>query len=109
MEKVRLPKEVAEAIDYFRSIGYSNIGIIREVSDPQTSESGRTLKKFLTDDGDYNVLMDALINGFEVEQTPEDKVREHFKRLLEDGKHNEANIIHVTLDDLGIKIEGVNA
>jgi hypothetical protein len=53
----------------------------------------------------------ALYNGYEVEQTPEEKVREYYGKLNQhhDCDWREAMHIKKTLNLLGIKIEGVNA
>ncbi|WEZ21193.1 hypothetical protein P5661_06340 [Bacillus subtilis] len=63
---------------------------------------------------DLMTLATALINGYEVEKTPEEKVREYFEKLWAD--YCDTNEIEIaketiinTLDLLGIKIEGVNA
>jgi hypothetical protein len=69
------------------------------------------------------ILAVALVNGYEVEQTPEDKVRERYSRAVADMRfHREkcqigmekyfdgyTSGIFDCLDDLNIKIEGVNA
>jgi hypothetical protein len=58
----------------------------------------------------------ALYVGYEVEQTPEEKVREYFERSKPVGHHCEMQpgdfkvmAIKHTLNLLGITIEGVNA
>jgi hypothetical protein len=58
----------------------------------------------------------ALYIGWEVEQTPEEKVREYYERSKPTGHHCEMQpgdfkvmAIRHTLNLLGIKIEGVNA
>lgn len=57
----------------------------------------------------------ALYIGYEVEQTPEEKVREYFESLrvshhceIQPEDHKRV-AVRQTLDRLGIKIEGVNA
>ncbi|MGG2979471.1 DUF1642 domain-containing protein [Bacillus licheniformis] len=63
----------------------------------------------------------ALINGYEVKKTPEEKVREYYatnyQRHKQSMPHSKDDIftsgvaegVRNTLDCLGIKIEGVNA
>ncbi|MEC1648233.1 hypothetical protein [Bacillus halotolerans] len=63
---------------------------------------------------DLMTLAAALVNGYEVEKTPEEKVREYFEKLwtcccgTDEIEIAEETIIN-TLNLLGIKIEGVNA
>ncbi|MED1148918.1 hypothetical protein P4T97_06740 [Bacillus paralicheniformis] len=66
-------------------------------------------------------IVAALINGYEVEKTPEEKVREYYAANYQ--RHEQsmprskddfytsgvAEGVRNTLDSLGIKIEGVNA
>ncbi|MDQ0154982.1 hypothetical protein [Robertmurraya andreesenii] len=69
--------------------------------------------------GDEKGLMSALVNGYEIEKTPEDAVKEYFKkceelRLKSTGTEYQiylakSTTIKTTLTFLGIKIEGVNA
>ncbi|MEZ3605418.1 hypothetical protein OB894_01300 [Bacillus subtilis] len=74
-------------------------------------------------DLDLLTLAAALVNGYEVEKTPEEKLREYFEetKRTRDGRHLAGDIegkrfhggalvgICNTLELLGIKIEGVNA
>ncbi|MEG7333299.1 hypothetical protein [Bacillus sp. 0102A] len=71
-------------------------------------------------DLDLMTLAAALVNGYEVEKTPEEKVREYFESLWSDYCDSDDPFIEVacesaraavkeTLNLLGIKIEGVNA
>lgn len=69
---------------------------------------------------DIMTLAAALINGYEVEKTPEEKLREWFEEEREIGdeyynrgeEHRSQDVVQTiidTLDILGINIEGVNA
>ncbi|MCY9372652.1 hypothetical protein [Bacillus haynesii] len=69
---------------------------------------------------DFMTLAAALINGYEVEKTPEEKVREYYEELCDEfdcayWSSDEIKYlckkqaVRETLDKLGIKIEGVNA
>ncbi|MCC8352557.1 hypothetical protein [Bacillus sp. AF23] len=74
-------------------------------------------------DLDIMTLAAALVNGYEVEKTPEEKVREYYEAVRNlreerylagdtEGKRFHAGAlvgIHTTLGIFGIKIEGVNA
>ncbi|KND05332.1 MULTISPECIES: hypothetical protein [Bacillus] len=64
-------------------------------------------------------IVAALINGYEVEKTPEEKVREFYDSFECDSRiypsetyhrcEMSRRVIERTLDCLGMKIEGVNA
>ncbi|MED1923485.1 hypothetical protein [Bacillus velezensis] len=69
---------------------------------------------------DLLTLAAALVNGYEVEATPEDRVREYFAELQEKERAAQSRGVTFsleceregvinTLNLLGIKIEGVNA
>ncbi|ARC58845.1 hypothetical protein CHCC20441_3918 [Bacillus licheniformis] len=59
---------------------------------------------------DIMTLASALINGYEVEKTPEEKVREYYESHGGSPSAEERKAaIRETLYKLGIKIEGVNA
>lgn len=71
-------------------------------------------------DLDTVTIAAALINGYEVEKTPEEKVREYYDELCDKFDHAcwssdeleygcKKQAVRETLDKLGIKIEGVNA
>ncbi|MEC0718978.1 hypothetical protein P8882_01655 [Bacillus haynesii] len=61
-------------------------------------------------DLDLLTLAAALINGYEVEKTPEEKVREYYESYGGSPSAMERKeAVQDTLDLLGIEIEGVNA
>ncbi|MEC1870383.1 hypothetical protein [Bacillus paralicheniformis] len=71
-------------------------------------------------DLDTVTIAAALINGYEVEKTPEEKVREYYEELIRDKRvafdyeeqlsyENMSHAVRETLNRLGMKIEGVNA
>lgn len=105
MEKVKVTKEVAEAIERQLS-RRSRIDIVQSAA-----KTG-----VLTDD-----FARALYIGYEIEKSPENKVREYFDELV--GCEEALELVGTsgaqfrqgwqsvkhTLDLLGIKIEGVNA
>lgn len=116
--RVTLPREVAEAIEYFRKKGYSNSRIMNIALTGGVGAEEITLVGF----EDKDTLMSALVNGYEIEKSPEDKVREYYdsvlNRLYTEGLddqerrsvlESEACGILRTLDLLEIKIPGVNA
>lgn len=118
--KVKIPKDVAGAIVEFRKHykdgaefdlelikreGWIYTDIIRAF----TSESRTNLELYFA----------ALVNGYEVEETPEERILESYHRKMASANNpcssnwknsvGFADGIKFTLNELGIKIEGVNA
>ncbi|QHZ45847.1 hypothetical protein [Bacillus sp. NSP9.1] len=112
IKKPVITKEQAEALEIMRRIGGPDNYILMAACD---GIIGGELA-----DIDIMTLAAALINGYEVEKTPEEKVREWFEEEREIGdeyynrgeEHRSQDVVQTiidTLDILGIKIEGVNA
>ena len=114
-EKVVVTKEVAEAIEYLRGrLDYKFADFMRVSSQGGWS----TVKSSPLNNIEIETLAGAILNGYEIEKSPEEKVREYYDNLIaeDDGTtHGTAlrvtrtRVIIGTLDILGIKIEGVNA
>lgn len=136
MEMVTLPKEVAEAISALREIGWSNVRIASALEHGKASDGSNVgmLRKFAYVDGDNeDLILAALVNGYKVEKTPEEQIRELYEEAEEqireiyeeknDNYHNEnsydkwrkgyyegvLNTVKNILDILGIEVEGINA
>jgi hypothetical protein len=123
-EKVPLPKEVAEAIGSVKEF-YTNAEIIGTiVTDRGCTAYGSQIPTLIEysrkAEGNLDALMSALVNGYEIEKTPEEKVCEFFDYLETQYRENllnrDASKYHLAivtlkrvLNDLGIKIAGVNA
>lgn len=114
MKKIEIPREVAEAIEALRAEKYSNFGIIDlYVNGEYGARYKHTLRKIATDD-----LMTALVVGYVIEKTPEEKREEAYESIRK--QYNNAYYLYDedgdiyrdgiedTLDWLDIKIEGVN-
>jgi len=83
--KPTLPREVAIAIESMRKEGVSNFGIMRISHGAIFESPALTLKRYAFEGehgGTPDLLMSALINGYEVEQSPEDKLREYYNELI---------------------------
>lgn len=122
--KVMVTKEVAEAIEVVKG-KYGIYEALVQVEGAIYSEPEMTIKRWVTvsDGMSYDILAEILVNGYTVEKTPEDKVREYYERCVanrkqaqDDGRgyvieHFDGQAIgaSITLDILGIKISGVNA
>lgn len=118
MTKVKLPREVAEAIEHLRTITHSNHGLISTVEHCDVNPVARTVYGWAfakSGAGSPDLLMQALVNGYEAEKSPEEKVRDYYEpfssqhRRLTSDKYAIGFAIVQTLELLGIKIEGVNA
>lgn len=111
MEKVKLPKHIAEYIEDLL-IDTPKDGFLAGVLGNANSPKYIAIREHFNND--FDTLLAALVLGWEPEQTPEDKVREIFNSVngqingdpYKDGYHR--GIIQ-TLYALGKKIEGVNA
>ncbi|MCY8754771.1 hypothetical protein [Bacillus haynesii] len=111
IKKPVITKEQAEALETLRRIGGPDNYILMAACD------GILGGEF--EDLDLMMLAAALINGYEVEKTPEEKVREYYEKLCDgydraqfyedQGKYLlMKRAVRRTLGALGIKISGIN-
>lgn len=120
-KKVTLPREVAEAIEGLRRLGKDNRWIIEAANGVTTGTHSLKIRSFAYEDSEnFDTLLDALVNGYEIEKTPEEKVREYYDDLYviasnyDPGRRQyeaecKLDAVKETLDLLGIQIEGINA
>lgn len=108
--KVKVSKEVAEAIEFLQNdYGYGFTEFM------QVRAHGRFCSirpAFPLNDVPVERLAEALINGYEVEQTPDEIVAELFKDISTEPSRYDAGYcagILFVLEAYGLKIEGVNA
>lgn len=111
-----IPKEVADAIEYYRKGGAGNAQVIEYASIRYTSKEAKALRSVSVD-----TIMSALVNGYVVEKSAEelahDKIRSSFihhetgggEDVTEDICYGYMRGVLETLNTLDIKIEGVNA
>lgn len=123
-----IPREVAEAIEYFRDQGVGNERIVKLAMDIGFGPQRRALHLFVRTFGGFDTLLAALINGYTVEKSAaeaaHDKIRANYREhddaaeFARVGAGNEYAAgrcrgyrygVEETLEALGIKIEGVNA
>jgi len=107
MEKVTVSKEVAEAIEHAK-----RTCIVSALIRFADGESGflHPKMKLLRKELDREALLHAIFYGYEVEQTPEEKLREYYESLdMQSREADEAYGVRETLNILGITIEGINA
>jgi DNA integrity scanning protein DisA with diadenylate cyclase activity len=119
--KITVPKEVAAAIRFFTDLADSKSEAFTDILSMgfEGTNSEIILRHF---DGNHDELMEALICGYEVEKTPEEKVRQFYTEVKQnresfsslasthmlDKYYAMEYAIKETLNLLGIKIEGVN-
>lgn len=117
MSKVTVPVEVARAITLMRREGATNYEIIHRANGALLTEPDVVLRRWAFGEqapANPDMLMSALINGYEVEKTPEERLREYYEWLRKNTLHSgsvysyKANAIGETLDILGITNEGIN-
>jgi hypothetical protein len=116
--KIIVPSKVADAIAHYVALADTKTEALQDILrfGYEAERSEIILRHF---EHDYDELMEALICGYEVEKTPEERMREYFKASVE-LKAEVKDIeqyqfcfgkvvgIHSTLDILGIKIDGIN-
>lgn len=125
MSKVTLPKEVAEAIEIIKGCGWSNYYIVASTDKPLKDsrpcyEEIEVIRRWAVE-GNSDKLLEALVNGYEVEKFPEDKLREYIESnrtwidrpedyaISERQRYVGRNQgVMMTLSILGITIEGIN-
>ncbi|MGM0815358.1 MAG: hypothetical protein ACQEUO_07520 [Bacillota bacterium] len=117
--KPEITKEQAEAIEFLREI-YRDEWIISFYVEDTLRLNGKGEREFAGHG--YEVIYEiglltlaaALINGYEVADSPEEKLQEYYVEALHTARdettgHDIQDAIRYTLETLGIKIEGVNA
>jgi hypothetical protein len=110
MDKVVLPKEVANAIEISRICGYSTLEIVIHSLEAIDGHAYKdTIRHFAADN--FDTFLNALVNGYEVVKTTEERLRERYEyaERVGGGGRIYRDAVRDTLDILGIKIEGVNA
>lgn len=113
VEKVKVSREVAEAIEYLlnhKDYGYTKEKLLtthagmEKYSKRSWVEEARPLNEL-----DLLVLAEILVNGYEVETTPEEKVQELYWSYINGGHQSEGAAIRASFTLYGIQIEGVNS
>ncbi|MBS4195389.1 hypothetical protein [Lederbergia citri] len=112
MNKPTLTHEQARAIDLAKMFAFNIPTIIENVSKgkPFANPKYSALERL-----DIYTIMSALVNGYEIEKSPEEKLREYFNEanvLIPVSKtHYQLGVrdaVRKTVDILGITIEGIN-
>jgi len=112
MERVVLPKSVANAIEDMRKHGFTNFNIMRQAQEAVANENYLTIRRWAFDvggDGSPDLLMQALVNEYDVISTPEDDVAELYSYYVRNGYDFTAKAIRAAFDLYGVSIKGVNS
>lgn len=119
MEKLAIPKKVADAIDELRKDGDSNCAILTYVLSESNHRAVNLLRGYFDDN--FDELMNVLVNGFEIKFSREESVYNYFHdcRASQIGSVDESDwethkflegqivAIRKTLNLLGLQIKGV--
>lgn len=106
-DKVTIPKDVADAIEVLRINDFTNMFIVHNylnaeipLSDDQRNAMNK-IKNIIFDD-----LLQALVNGYEVERSPEEKVNKLAEEIINKTKtFNCKNCTSFELEDLLVDIQ----
>ncbi|MCY7954718.1 hypothetical protein MOB72_08120 [Bacillus licheniformis] len=115
IKKPVITKEQADSIEAFLEVGTKEELLTAKVHCCHFGDEYSGINTI-----DIMTLAAALINGYEVDKTPEEKVREYYEDLCDEFDRAywssdelkylcKKQAVRETLDKLGIKIEGVNA
>jgi hypothetical protein len=105
-EKIKLPKKVAKDIEFIKSFAkWTDREIIAAKAKEDAPFNGAYSG---LNECDFDTLLRALVNGYEVEKTPEEEVRELYRGYIEAGHQSEAAAIRAAFIRYGVRIEGVN-
>lgn len=120
IKPVVIPREVADAIESFRSTSVGNRRIIELAQDGGISPNANVLHAWASA-GNFDTLLTALVNGYEREKTPEETVAEMYRQIryaektangIYNGDSARYTLAAVTIERvltaLGIEIPGVN-
>lgn len=120
MDKVKLPKEVSNQVEALRRCSYSNWSILNFIE--KNGVQGAVFKNWISEETEepnerFDIFLQALVNGYEVEETPEEQIKAHFLKHWENQKtlsvdRETSRVICTTISNvlnaLNIKIVGVN-
>lgn len=116
--RVKLPRPVADEIEQFRYDGFET----RDILEQAINSKGGEICDYAANVS-FDALVSALVNGYDVKGTPHDEVSAYYNEMkrtawdypedTEDPHYHYArgaeDAIDFVLDELNIKIKGVNA
>ena len=77
--KVTLPREVAEDLEILIRNCTGKIAIISAVAEPYLDVAVR-IKRWIDENRADELFLEALVNGYEVEKSPEEYIRDDYER-----------------------------
>lgn len=113
MKKVKLPADVAKALNY--TLNKRGKGWTRNI--PGLSNAAKNNKQYATiinfmkaQKGNYEILQTATVIGFEYDATPEERLRDYYNSLEKADYHigDLSNVVVEVLSILGKEVEGIN-
>jgi undecaprenyl pyrophosphate synthase len=104
---VVLPKEVAEAIEYYKNgpFGFTKYGILDAILHNSRKEDTavRKMLKALNENEPWDILLEAIVNSYTVEQTPEEIFDQGVREICEKW----ANEQETSPVDLVVRVVGL--
>lgn len=124
MEKVKLPRAVAEALDQIKTVHkYPIRAVIEKFTGNTFVTDYPALADYFEQDRSRRIetIMKALINDYEIEETPEEQIAAYYKKaimqigpikasntaIMEAYAEGQMQAIHFVLNKLGKEIEGI--
>jgi hypothetical protein len=107
---VKLPKEVADAIHYFQTKGKEKIlfNVPGLASFSTKDKRYKVINDYIqVSDGNFKNYFKALVDGYEVEMTKEDRLKQYYYVCRKEHPNTAFGILRA-LEYLEIEIEGVN-
>lgn len=120
MNKVVVPKYVAEVIENLQGWGFGSYKCFKTIKDAIHNPNLVKVKvwAFHQGGGSPDKLMEAIVNGCEIEKSPEEKLREFYESNVTASMYFDSDSFHfskgidlgvkTTLLTYGITIEGIN-
>ncbi|WP_368900708.1 hypothetical protein [Oceanobacillus oncorhynchi] len=119
MEKVKLPQKIAEYLNVMTDRHKSIHAVYDEIKHGYGVANKIILRDYFFEskESSPDILLKALVNDYEVEETPEEKLIKVYKQYLQSTSIGSMDArlfackaagIRETLDILGIEIKGIN-
>ena len=105
MEKVKVNRKIFEALKKWEHDSNKplELGLIQKIKN-----QGFTIDKYKSlNDLNIKDFCECLLNGYELEESPQEKAVKHFKTYCPVGTYTYSTVIEI-LDILEIKIKGIN-
>lgn len=112
MKKALLPYNVAKAIENIRKRREGERTLFNYPSIANHAAKNKdysTINSYINQsEENFKNYFNAIVNGFDIEKSPKEKVKEQYEHYKKNNLQVSANAMKETLDLLGVVIEGVN-